>query len=361
MGTTLGDSMSCVRKHQNAGAVGGASSSGNDLNDAVLAAVNKSIKTAQTPGLVQTVSISFSAKDLPNLDTFTRTDGLVVFSKQSDNKWRKLGMTEVIMDNLNPSWVKSFDVQYNFEKREQYRLDMYDVNDTNNVSNLQGHDYIGFLEFSVHEIVTRRDQTLERPLLNENRPAGQSGTVMITGEIKSNQTQEEVIMQMRATFPSKSGMNFFLIHKRISGQVWKPIYKSEIQHARNGAFDWNMVSLLSQDLAGDEIERELRIDFYQSAKSGKHSHIGQVAFTLAMLKEGTKEFTITDKKQRPLSGNHRMTFTRLEITKRHAFLDYVFGGCEIGLTIAVDFTASNGPPSSPRSLHYLDMSRNEYL
>jgi len=71
--------------------------------------------------------------------------------------------------------------------------------------------------------------------------------------------------------------------------------------------------LLSADLAGDEIEREVRIDFYSSAKSGKHSHVGQVPFTLAMLKEGTKEYTITDKKQRPLSGNHMMTFTKLEI------------------------------------------------
>lgn len=39
----------------------------------------------------------------------------------------------------------------------------------------------------------------------------------------------------------------------------------------------------------------------------------------------------------------------------------MFGGCEIGLTIAVDFTMSNGVPSNPSSLHYLDMQKNEYL
>ena len=61
------------------------------------------------------------------------------------------------MDNLSPSWVKSFDVQYNFEKRENYRVDIYDVDDTANVQNLSGHDYIGYLEFSVHEVVTQRD------------------------------------------------------------------------------------------------------------------------------------------------------------------------------------------------------------
>ena len=56
-----------------------------------------------------------------------------------------------------------------------------------------------------------------------------------------------------------------------------------------------------------------------------------------------------------------LQFSRLEINKRHSFLEYVFGGCEIGLTIAVDFTLSNGRPDQPTSLHYLDMQKNEYL
>jgi hypothetical protein len=47
--------------------------------------------------------------------------------------------------------------------------------------------------------------------------------------------------------------------------------------------------------------------------------------------------------------------------KKHTFLEYVFGGCEIGLITAIDFTLSNGNPNSRDSLHYLDMARNEYL
>jgi hypothetical protein len=81
-------------------------------------------------------------------------------------------------------------------------------------------------------------------------------------------------MKMRATFPSMSGMNFFLIHKQVAGSTWKPIYKSEIQSQVKGGYSWNLVSLLSSDLAGDDVEREIRIDFYVSAKSGKHSHCG---------------------------------------------------------------------------------------
>mmetsp|Transcript_6807 Transcript_6807/g.7874 ORF Transcript_6807/g.7874 Transcript_6807/m.7874 type:complete len:173 (+) Transcript_6807:933-1451(+) len=57
-----------------------------------------------------------------------------------------------------------------------------------------------------------------------------------------------------------------------------------------------------------------------------------------------------------------MTLVNLEMRERATFLDYIFGGCEIGLTIAVDFTGSNGDPSRQSSLHYKgNLARNEYL
>ena len=121
---------------------------------------------------MQTIQLSFRCENLPNLDTFTRTDGMLVFYKQVGTQWQRLGMTEVIMDNLSPTWVKSFDVQYHFERREQYKVEVYDVDDENNLNNFAGHDFVGSLEFSVHEVVTCRDQTLERPLENQARPAG---------------------------------------------------------------------------------------------------------------------------------------------------------------------------------------------
>lgn len=56
-----------------------------------------------------------------------------------------------------------------------------------------------------------------------------------------------------------------------------------------------------------------------------------------------------------------MVFERLSFNKRHTFLEYVFGGCEIQLSVAIDFTLSNGNPANKDSLHYLDLNRNEYL
>ena len=61
------------------------------------------------------------------------------------------------MDNLSPSWVKSFDVQYHFEKREYYKAVVYDVEDFKNPNNYDAHDLVGQVEFALHEVVTARD------------------------------------------------------------------------------------------------------------------------------------------------------------------------------------------------------------
>ena len=79
MGTCVGDTFTCGRKHENAAAVQsgtGKLGMGRDLDDAVLAATNRGL--AQNQGLVNMVSLSFMCENLPNLDTFTRTDGMVV-------------------------------------------------------------------------------------------------------------------------------------------------------------------------------------------------------------------------------------------------------------------------------------------
>jgi hypothetical protein len=41
-----------------------------------------------------------------------------------------------------------------------------------------------------------------------------------------------------------------------------------------------------------------------------------------------------------------------DILNRPNMVDYITGGCEISLMVAVDFTLSNGPPHDAKSLHY---------
>lgn len=77
------------------------------------------------------------------------------------------------------------------------------------------------------------------------------------------------------------------------------------------------------------------------------------------MKADKKEYEIRNGKKNNRIG--RALFKNLQIVKRHTFLEYVFGGCEINLAIAVDFTLSNGSPDDKDSLHYFDLNKNEYL
>jgi len=62
----------------------------------------------------------------------------------------------------------------------------------------------------------------------------------------------------------------------------------------------------------------------------------------------------------PISKGGSVVFKKAEIMKRHTFLDYVLGGCEINLSVAIDYTLSNKDPRDPKSLHCADLSRNQY-
>lgn len=41
-----------------------------------------------------------------------------------------------------------------------------------------------------------------------------------------------------------------------------------------------------------------------------------------------------------------------EIQGPPSFIDFIQSGVQINVTIAIDFTASNGNPNSPNSLHF---------
>ena len=59
-------------------------------------------------------------------------------------------------------------------------------------------------------------------------------------------------------------------------------------------------------------------------------------------------------------GSGKLTLVNLNISEKASFLDYIFGGCEIGVHIAVDYTLSNGPVKDRNSLHYLHGGQNQY-
>jgi hypothetical protein len=133
-----------------------------------------------------------------------------------------------------------------------------------------------------------------------------------------------------------------------------PLYKSETRkYGQSGFVQWNRCSLGCTDLANDNVEQEWKVEFFRSETSGKHKNLCNLTTTLACLKTGTQDIAMN------VSGkNNKCNFNKVTFEKKHSFLEYVFGGCDIDLSIAIDFTLSNGHPQNPDSLHYWDMNKN---
>ncbi|XP_033988304.1 copine-3-like isoform X2 [Trematomus bernacchii] len=67
-------------------------------------------------------------------------------------------------------------------------------------------------------------------------------------------------------------------------------------------------------------------------------------------------------KKRNYKNSGIICINNCQVEKQYTFLDYIMGGCQINFTIAIDFTASNGNPNVPNSLHFINPAGyNEYL
>mmetsp|Transcript_28338 Transcript_28338/g.42907 ORF Transcript_28338/g.42907 Transcript_28338/m.42907 type:complete len:136 (+) Transcript_28338:1-408(+) len=79
--------------------------------------------------------------------------------------------------------------------------------------------------------------------------------------------------------------------------------------------------------------------------------------TLGEFKAGDGEAVIFQ-----ATANCLLLVKDFNFNKTNTFLDYTFGGCEVGLHIGVDFTLSNGDPTNEHSLHFLDSNKeNDYV
>ena len=85
------------------------------------------------------VQLFISCRDLVNLDYVGKTDPLVALYTKSDQKkgkWSKTDCTEVMTNNLNPDFQKSFILYYYFEKHQPLKFKVLDHDGGNTFINI---------------------------------------------------------------------------------------------------------------------------------------------------------------------------------------------------------------------------------
>uniref|UniRef100_A0A668AZK9 Copine 3 n=1 Tax=Myripristis murdjan TaxID=586833 RepID=A0A668AZK9_9TELE len=261
--------------------------------------------------LATKVELTISCENLMDMDVFSKSDPLcALYINTSGSQWYEFGRTEMILNCLNPKFAKKFVLEYYFEMVQKLKFSVYDID--NNTYDLGDDDFLGEMECTLGQIVSSRQIT--RPLLLKNNRHAGRGTITVSAE--------------------------------------------EITDNRVACFEVSARRL------------DKKIDCYDYRYSGSHDLIGSLRTSLSDMQQGTHispvEFECINPKKlarkRGYKNSGVICIRHCQVLTEYTFLDYIMGGCQLNFTIAIDFTGSNGDPSSPRSLHYINPDGyNEYL
>ncbi|KAF6029550.1 CPNE8 [Bugula neritina] len=141
------------------------------------------------------------------------------------------------------------------------------------------------------------------------------------------------------------------------------VHKSEvIKNTLNPS--WREMRIPVSSLCNGDVNRTLKVECYDWDSDGSHDLIGMFTTNVQELQQANSSFELknpkkADKKKYVNSGVVKVEHVRM--VKDYGFLDYIQAGVQMNFTVAIDFTQSNGHPSDPRSLHYINnVGLNQY-
>jgi len=329
-----------------------------------------------TEGLSSLVELYIKCLNLKNMDHFSKSDPCVVVQMDEQpprKQWKDIGRTEVIKNNLNPTFKKTFSIVYKFEQVQSLRFMVYDVD--NATASLEDDDFIGCMTCSLAEICGSRGMQLVKPLANHKGKV--NGRIVVTADEmnKSSTTdgnRDDLIeLGFRGTHLAKKDLfgksdPYFVVSKMVN-QDYLNVYESEVvKHNLNPM--WKPFKLTRSKLCNVNNSLPLRFSCYDWDRYSSHDFIGSFDTTLGNIIANSADnpnfsFQLIDNKKGKNKQTGNIHITTCSIQKQYNFLEYIQGGCQLSLMVAVDFTASNQNPKIPGSLHYCDpsgMNMNEY-
>ncbi|XP_078433387.1 protein BONZAI 1-like [Wolffia australiana] len=350
--------------------VGGVGSVGDDIEAAE--AVDRFLRSRGDFQSCSLVELSLSASNLRNRDLLSESDPMaVIYTKRRDGSLEEISRTEVVLNSLNPTWILKPTITYQFEIMQPLVFQVYDVDtDFRDIPvksfKLDEQQFLGEASCNLSEIVGRSSRSLTLNLHDRDHSQADGkelGEITIYAEETfASRTIMEIVfrcsgLENKEIF-SKSDP-FLLISRTAENGARIPIGKTEAVK-NNLDPTWKPITLSLRQVGSKE--NPLTIECFDFNSNGKHDLIGKTVKSLFDLEklhdsqQGENLFMPSVE----ASGHHNRVLKsqifveRYSESSRKTFLDYLAGGYELSFMVAVDFTASNGNPRLPDSLHYID-------
>lgn len=351
------------------------------------------------------IRLTLRAKDLPNdggglfgvIDPYA----VVYFKAVGDDDVEELGRTEVIKNNVSPTWISSFSFDFNLGKPASILVKIYDENSSDE------DEYICGTVVTVGSVLGKRGNILGKKMKG-------GGTLIV--HMEKEETEGKMLLQLRGKdlknvedgLFAKSDPFFEIAKQELETDEWITVYRSEYVKSNLKPL-WNSCKIEMDRLCMNDIHSSLRISVFDHEGSGDHKLIGSLVTTVSEIiavkkfggggdSESTNMLDLLDDDNEFVGGISIMQARivgksnlkpKLELHDEEednveendsdeeeliekeddviepvepSFMDYLNSGCELSLCIAIDFTGSNGDPRTPSSLHYIspDGSFNDY-
>ena len=310
------------------------------------------------------VSLFFSATTtVAGEDDAEEEPYLVVFL---DNT--KIGSTKPTTLSPNMSWSTAVPVVFRFEHLQVVTLQLLTRRTTGK------DELIGSCVFPLGNLMSRPNRTLNQPLKPQHSFALESGAwhVKIQAEQVGMNVSGSLEFQLKARrltrypwLPFSRPNAFYVISRTLqSSTEVVTVYESETV-AGNRNPTWRLVERRLSSLCNGNPDMMLDVSVYDKESSGKKVLLGNVSLSVNDLLRslqvgGKKSFQLLRspaksrfmQREQRHAGTLSCTHARLKSNPTARALEYIAGGLFIDSVFAIDFTASNGDPRHPRSLHY---------
>mmetsp|Transcript_19842 Transcript_19842/g.25653 ORF Transcript_19842/g.25653 Transcript_19842/m.25653 type:complete len:588 (+) Transcript_19842:125-1888(+) len=329
----------------------------------------------QNQGLSSRLHMSIKLNGLKKMDTFSKSDPMCVVKMRSGEKpvWSEIGRTEIIVNSQNPDFVTQIKIAYHFEERQYVRFEVYDIDSQSLESNtstldLSAQDFQGSVESLLGQILgVGGHGTWNAPL------EGNEGQIHVCFEevINCNALINLQICAEQVVSKDLIGQSdpFVMISRLNEDGSWTACYKTETKMNTKQP-RWNVIQSSVQQLANGDVYRPLQFECFDYDKNGSHDLIGKCQASIAeiqtFLKQADEENAYTmpliDPQKRSSDGytsSGKLCFEKCELKHHPSFLDFIHAGSEMSFIVAIDYTASNGDPQVPGTLHYLDPTGNQ--
>jgi len=332
--------------------------------------------------LASKVEIGISCKNLPNLDTFSKSDPKVfLFMEKTlynnnnsgtpdvSTLWEKIDSTERKKNEDNPIFTKNFYVDYYFERIQKLRFIVVDMDSDSD--EWSKNDFIGYCEKTLGDLISGSQNNVYSTELLTSVPSGMnfsnSKVRNITKKSTINIRIKEVIDSQYVFKMDISGIGLdkkdtfgksdpFIVISRFenNGSIIKVFETPVIKNTLNPK--WKELEVSEVSLNNGDPDQMLLFEVYDWDKNSDNDLIGVFSASTRMIMEQSRYQVINEKKKakkgKKYTDSGTISFDKVERIKNFSFMDFPMGGTEIAVSFAIDFTASNGNKDLPSSLHY---------